>query len=363
MTLRRLFAALFVAILATSGPAIAATVTTTNFVVTAPDKDLARRFADQAEKFRTEKALQWLGQEMPPWSQPCPLRVNITQNGGGGGETSFSFGYDGNRPVVRSQQMSIHGPVRQLLESVLPHEITHTVLAYHFGRPVPRWADEGGSVLSENNEERFNHDVKNREYLNAGRGIRLLVLFPLAEYPRDMHVLYAQGYSVSAYLVERGGGGLAGRTKLLQFLTIGMRSDNPRAHGTPATWNAAVQQVYGFESVDELEKAWLDHLRDPQPRIAARNTGAATGTPTSAGKAASYVSTAPGRTDTRSSAPPALPILEAPIRAVRGVAPDDEPIRGASPSPVKRVVPVPAPAQPIPAEPILLPPEIPPPDH
>ena len=361
MTLRRLVAVFCFAFLVTSGPAFCATVTTTNFVVTAPDAKLAQRFAEQAERFRKEKALQWLGQEMPAWREPCPLSVNITYNGGGGGETSFSFGYDGGRPVVRSQQMRIHGPVRQLLESVLPHEITHTVLAHHFGRPVPRWADEGGSVLSENNEERFNHDVKNREYLNAGRGICLRVLFPMAEYPADMHVLYAEGYSVCAYLVERGGGGLAGRSKLLQFLAIGMKGNNPQRHGSVATWSAAAQQVYGFENVEELEKTWLDYLRNPGPRVSARNA-ATSPVVASNDKGAGYLPTSAIRTATRSSAPPALPLLEPPIRAVRGVAPDEEPTRAAAPvATMRRNPPRPAPVEP--AEPLLLPPEIPPPNR
>src|SRR6185437_7371833 len=130
-----------------------------------------------------------------------------------GGETSFTFSGDANRGVVASQQMYIFGPVRQLLNSVLPHEVTHTVLAHHFGRPVPRWADEGGSVLSENDEERFNHDIKCREILNAGRGIPLRVLFTLKEYPKDMLVVYAQGYSICQYLIDQGG-----KRKFLQFV-------------------------------------------------------------------------------------------------------------------------------------------------
>ncbi len=50
--------------------------------------------------------------------------------------------------------MNIEGPLDRLLSSVLPHEITHTVFAHYFRTPVPRWADEGGSVLSEDDLER-----------------------------------------------------------------------------------------------------------------------------------------------------------------------------------------------------------------
>ncbi|MDB5310569.1 MAG: hypothetical protein JWO38_4771 [Gemmataceae bacterium] len=356
MTLRRLLAVLFVAALATPGTASAASFTTTNFTVSALDDQLARRFGEMAEKYRKEKAEEWLGQEMPTWQRRCPLRVDIAQ-GGAGGATTFTFG-DPSHPGVASQQMEIHGPVRQLLYSVLPHEITHTVLAYHFGRPVPRWADEGGSVLSENKEERDNHDIRCRELLNAGRGIRLKVLCRMTEYPRDMIVLYAQGYSVSAYLVERGGDGVKGRSKLLQFLAQGMQGSTREYHGSVESWNAAAQRVYGVESLDALEGEWLDALRNPQARVAARATGTTTG-----GKPAEYASVGGVKTDVRSSAAPALPkldaVLEAPVKAVRGTAPDFEPAGTAAsarpPTPAVRPV---APDRP---PPVLLPPELPPP--
>jgi hypothetical protein len=230
------------------------------------------------------------------------------------------------------------------------------VLAHHFGQPVPRWADEGGSVLSENDEERLNHDIRCRELLNAGRGIRLRVLFPMADYPRDMIVLYAQGYSLSAYLVEKGGGGREGRAKLLQFLGIGMQGNNPRQHGSVETWNSAVQQVYGLDSIDSLEGEWLEALRNPPSRVAARNAGQATGVPASA-TGGEYAAIGVSRTDIRSSAAPALPILEPPVKAIRGVAPDREPI--GSGYPVKESTPVSRPSMPDRPPPVLLPPEIP----
>ena len=278
MTLRRLLVAF--ALLVLPGTASAANYTTANFTVTAPDEQLARRFGDMAEYYRKEKALEWLGEEMPNWPRRCTLRVDITQNGAGGA-TSFTFGADGNRGVVTSQQMEIHGPVRQLLNSVLPHEVTHTVFAYHFGRPVPRWADEGGSVLSENDEERQTHDIRCREILNQGKAFHLQVLFRMVDYPRDMIVLYAEGFSVSDYLVKRGGEGREGRRKLLQFLALGMEGSTQKSHGTPESWNAAAQRVYGVESADVLEASWLEYLKNPGARIAARSNGNAAVLPTS----------------------------------------------------------------------------------
>jgi hypothetical protein len=345
MTLRRPIAVLLFALLGLPGTASAANFSTTNFVVSAPDEQLARRFGEMAEFYRREKAMEWLGQEMPAWPRRCPLRVEINGSGAGGA-TTFNFGTDAGRSVVTERKMEIRGDVKQLLNSVLPHEITHTVLAEHFGRPVPRWADEGGSVLSENDEERYSHDIRCRDLLNGGRGIRLRVLFRMTEYPRDMIVLYAQGYSITAYLVERGGGGLDGRQKLLRFLGEGMNGN------TPAAWDGAAQRVYGAESIDTLETKWLDSLRTPPSRVAAR--GAVPG--------ATLASAGGTRTDVRTSAPPAVPLLEPPVKAVRGATPNDEPARPAFPtgsSPVSTPVSKPAVLPDIPPPDLLAPPELP----
>lgn len=346
MTLRRHFSAI-VSVLLAPAIASAASYDTANFRTEAPTPELAKKFGDMAEFYRKEKALEWTGREMPQWPARCPLQVQITQ-GSAGGATTFTFGQDGGKPVVTSIKMEIRGDAKQLLNSVLPHEVTHTVLANHFGRPVPRWADEGGSVLSENDEERFNHDVRCRELLNAGRGIKLGVLFRMTEYPRDMIVLYAQGYSVSAYLVQRGGGGKDGRMKLLQFLGQGMSGN------TPESWNAACARVYGIDSVNAMEEAWLTALKTPPSRVAARDTTAPAAVASSAGS----------RTELRSSAPTSLPLLEPPVKAVRGATPtnDSRPtyLPGSEPpalgsSPVVRPSPSPSDRPP----PVLGPPELP----
>jgi hypothetical protein len=352
MTLRRFFPA-FACALLIAPASRAANFTTPNFTVSAPDDALAKRFGEMAEFYRKQKAQEWLGQEMPQWPERCPIRVRIGENGAGGA-TTFSFGSEGGRGVVVSQSMEIHGPVRQLLNSVLPHEITHTVFAFHFGRPVPRWADEGGSVLSENDEERTSHDIRCREILNQGKAFRLGVLFRMTEYPRDMIVLYAEGYSIAAYLVERGGGGHEGRRKLLQFLGEGMKGSTERSHGTAESWNAAAQRVFNVESTDALEAQWIEHLKNPNSaRVAGRDNKGSNPTTLTvpSGGARSGEFTSAGRPDVRNSGPPVLPVLEGPLKSARGAAPENDP------APVMR--PASRPNIPDRPPPILLPPEIP----
>lgn len=266
---------------------------TQNFVVEAPTQAIAQQAGQYAEQYRREKALQWLGREMPNWNEPCPLKLTITMNGSGGA-TSFVFDHG----AILEQNMHIEGTVERLMNSVLPHEITHTVFAYYFRQPVPRWADEGGSVLSEDDVERARHDRLVREILNTpGRMIPLRRLFTLTQYPRDVMVLYAEGYSVTNYLV-----GLSNRPQFLQFIAQGMRGD----------WDAAVRTHYRFNSIEELEGAWLAHLRATKGQPS--NVLAGRGAPDR---------DAPGLL-VRQTVPPAQPLLEAPRPIYRGLSPASE---------------------------------------
>src|SRR5205814_4522247 len=142
----------------------------------APSTEVARQIGEAAERCRKELARNWLGKEMPTWDKPCPLRLTVNL-GRSGGATSFIF----DNGQVLERRMHIEGTLDRLLVSVLPHEVTHTVFAFHFGCPVPRWADEGGSVLSEDQQERLRHDQIVRKIIKEQRLIPVRRLLSLRE--------------------------------------------------------------------------------------------------------------------------------------------------------------------------------------
>lgn len=341
MTLRRLALAIVTSVVCASVGLTAEKATSENFEVVAPTRQLAETFAKAAEQYRKEKAMEWLGDEMPRWKDRCPLvvEVNPTRTGGA---TTFTFSPRGG---VVQQDMKIFGKVDQLLESVLPHEVTHTVLAQHFGVPVPRWADEGGSVLSENDSERLEHDIKCREFLNAERGIPLRHLFPMEKYPKDTIVLYAQGFSVSNYLIDMGGGGLKGRKKFLDFVSAGM------AKGSRG-WDTAVKSYYNFDGVDDLQEKWIESLRTSRPVAKGKAADKLRGDAVATSRG--------GKTETRTNAGLGVPQLEPPVvNAIRAASPaagdyPRPPLGSGLPPAV-----APAPSNKMPATPLLLPPEVP----
>ncbi|HEV2946051.1 MAG TPA: hypothetical protein VGX70_01665 [Gemmataceae bacterium] len=289
MSVRRQLVFIWVGILGSLG----ASYRTVNFQVEAPTPQIAQQVGLYAEKYRQQKALDWLGREMPPWPEPCPIHVTVNM-GGAGGATSFAF----DRGRVLGQHMNIEGSLDRLLASVLPHEVTHTVFAYYYRMPVPRWADEGGAVLSEDDVERNRHDMICRQILNAGRQIPLRRLFTLRDYPGDVMCLYAEGFSVVNYLVNN-----SSRPIFLAFV----------AHGMNYGWDSAVQTYYRYQSVEELEQAWLGHLRQTKrnPTLLAQNTN-----PSPADS--------PGRMTVRQTNPPTQPSLVSSGPVFRGQSPQGE---------------------------------------
>jgi hypothetical protein len=293
-------------VLAGALASLGASYPTPNFIVEAPTPAFAEQVGKWAEHYRRQKAKEWLGREMPTWGQPCPLKVTVTMNGSGG---ATSFAFDG-RGAINSIDMHIEGSADRLIASVLPHEVTHTVFAYYFRTPVPRWADEGGSVLSEDEQERSRHDQIVRQVLRTpGRAIPLRRLFSLRDYPRDVMVLYAEGYSVTNFLVSQ-----SSRPIFLAFVAQGMQGD----------WDAAVRTHYHYQNVEDLERAWVQHVRNDgqQPVELASNRGRGDASQTS-------------RVVVRQTAPPAQPLLEAPQPVYRGQAPN-EPDDSADPRPPAR---------------------------
>jgi len=232
-----------------------ATFQTENFVVNAPTQEIATQVGRTAEHFRKQLAVEWLGHELPKWFAPCPIRVRVGQIGAGG-QTTFSFFPNGKGSAeVCNWDMQIQGSLERILDSVLPHEVSHTIFACHFRRPLPRWADEGGATLAEHDSEKRRQALTLKEVMGTRRRIALKNLFNIKEYPPDMQdvlALYAEGYSVAELLVQEGG-----RARYLKFLADANRDG----------WDKAVNAHYGYRGVDDLEKRWHTWVMAGSPEV------------------------------------------------------------------------------------------------
>jgi hypothetical protein len=227
--------------------AMDASYETDNFIVSAPCEASARQFAETAEQCRTDLALLWLGKTLPNWSEKCYIKVHVGDNLGAGGTTSFIF----ENGEVFGWKMEIQGSHERIIDSVLPHEITHMVLASYFRKPIPRWLDEGMATYVEHKDEKANYRRMLRNFLQADvqRCFPLNRLVAMMDYPCDPMPFYAQGFSLVEYLLEYG------KTfddyehrRLVRFAETAMHSGD---------WQSELQEHYGIENLGELQTSWV----------------------------------------------------------------------------------------------------------
>jgi len=228
---------------------------TKNFVVNAPDAKLAAVVAEAAERYRRDLAVSWLGQALPDWSSPCVTTIRVGENLGAGGATTFMF----DRGEVYGWRMNIQGSHRRLLDSVLPHEITHTIMATHFRCPLPRWADEGAATSVEHISERTKYYQMLHQFLRSGRGIAFSQMFAMSEYPEDVLPLYSQGFTLADFLIQHGG-----RQKFVTFIEDGL---------SDGRWVQAIERNYPWQDLGTLQNDWLAWVEKGCPAISPENIG------------------------------------------------------------------------------------------
>jgi hypothetical protein len=210
---------------------------TTNFVVQAETPEIAKLVAESAESRRKDLAKLWLDKEFPAWCSPCRIRVCVNMGRiAGCSDVSFSHG------KVRSQQVDIQGPLDRILKGPLPHELTHVLFAHHFGTQPPKWADEGGAILSEDEYQGERQRKILRKFLIDEKCFSLRRLFAMQEYPANVPCFYAQAHSVCRFLVDG-----KGHKVFLAFMKAGMERG----------WDAAAVDHCGYKNVEQLERAWL----------------------------------------------------------------------------------------------------------
>lgn len=237
---------------------VVARVQSRNFEVYGLCPATAARLLTEAEQLRRTLATEWFGTELPTWSERCrividsaPLRMS--------GATTYRF-HCGD---VVDWRMTLRGPLDAILESLLPHEVAHTVLASHFRRPIPRWADEGLAVQVESAGERRRLREMMQVSLHTERLWPVASLMQMQEYPADaeqLRKLYLQSSCLTDYLLQAGMG------RFVEFLQAGM------VRG----WEPALREAYGFESFSEVDRCWRAWLDAGRPAVAVLPESSAT---------------------------------------------------------------------------------------
>ena len=234
-------------LITTRVPLSGAQYETANFTINTPCAESARQFAEAAEQYREDLAILWLGKTLPDWSTKCPVSVYVGDTLGAGGTTSFIF----ENNEVFGWEMEIQGSRERILDSVLPHEITHMILASHFRKPIPRWLDEGMATSVEHQSEKENYRRMLWYFLqsNIQRCFPLNQMVTMKDYPEDAMPFYAQGFSLVEYLLESGRQfDEHEHRRLVRFAGSAVHSGN---------WQSALQEHYGIQNLGELHVNWV----------------------------------------------------------------------------------------------------------
>jgi hypothetical protein len=243
---------------ASNNPSIAWQVhETANFRIFHRDAGLAAQAGEAAENVRALQAKRW-GSAMAarPWSPRCDLYLYPTGQAlaseTGQPDTSPGFSTiqsNGQRIVAR--RTNLRGDHPQVLSAILPHEVTHVVLADLFASDqIPRWADEGIAVLAEPYAEQQLRLAELREPVESGRIFPLKKLMGIdSPSAKDWSLYYAQSVSLARFLVDQGT-----PDRFVQFVK----------DSTTRGIEPALKSVYEINSVAELESRWLEHVKGRQ---------------------------------------------------------------------------------------------------
>jgi hypothetical protein len=210
---------------------------------------LAEAVLRTAERARSAQQRKWFGKVGADWSPKCriflyPSAEAYSEATGapvnpGGGHTDIQA-EDGR---VFSRCIHLHGMRSMLLKGVVPHEVTHAVLAGRLGQGrVPRWADEGMAILAEAQPQIEVH----YRYLPRWRAEAALfdmrTLVQMRDYPepRAVGAFYAQSVSLVDFLTRE-----KGAPRFADFVRDG-ESDG---------YAASLRKHYGW-SFAELERRW-----------------------------------------------------------------------------------------------------------
>ncbi len=227
---------------------------TPNFLVFHADARLAESAAEAAESVRAAQAKRW-GTSASQAGWPARCEIYLYPNGKafakatGQPESSPGFStIESDGKQITTRKVHLRADQTALVTAILPHEVTHVVVADLFAvQQIPRWADEGIAVLAEPETEQALRMNDLREALTSGQvfELRQLMTTDMPE-AKDWSLYYAQSVSFTRFLVEQGT-----PAQMIQFV---------RESGSKGA-EAALREVYRIGGFAELQKQWQVYAR------------------------------------------------------------------------------------------------------
>ncbi|MHC4661257.1 MAG: tetratricopeptide repeat protein [Planctomycetota bacterium] len=230
---------------------------TENFVIHHRNDYVAKRVAEAAEFHyrRILASLDYLGR-MEKWKEKCPIHIypTIEEFHLKSKRPTWSAAvarYKTTRGALVEQDIICYQAAGDLLDSAIPHEISHLLLIRIMGYDTrtPLWAYEGIAISFENTMKvEYYRRFLSAEYERENH-VELAKLLEMKDYPEKDEVIlfYAQSAMLAQYLLRRGG-----YPKLIETLEL-IKGGRDSA--------SALKKVYGSRNVQAIETGYLGALK------------------------------------------------------------------------------------------------------
>jgi len=206
---------------------------------------IVEKIAETAEETRDRLQKKWFGDVGTDWDGKCSIYLHPDRdNYAAKTKMKNTLGHMRTLDWGGVFLRSIHVPCKQanLVEDVLPHEVSHSVMAVRFQGKLPRWADEGMAMLAESPAS-VAECVGRLPGYRKNDGLFALEVLTQTEEPEHFNTMeyYAQSTSLVQFLSTR---------KDPQTFTQFLRTCASKG---PAV---ALGRHYGMDGFGELERQW-----------------------------------------------------------------------------------------------------------
>lgn len=207
--------------------------------------------AQRLEALRKNLQERWLGSvKRVDWSPKCDIVVHGSLDSylrHAGAEAKNSLGASRialERGRVAARRIDVRADKPGWFDAVMPHELTHIVLADEFPQgTLPAWADEGMAVMADSPMKQALH-LRDYHVTRTGRVSGTLTGFMTQrDYPcgHEIPAFYGRSVSLVRFLVDR-----KSPAEFVRFLHC----------AETRGYDAALRDCYGIDGAAALERQW-----------------------------------------------------------------------------------------------------------
>jgi hypothetical protein len=209
------------------------------------ERVVVNKVGEAAELARIAAQRKWFGAEAADWDGKCSIYLHPDREKySAKTKMKNTLGHMRTLDFGGMLYRSIHLPCKEpnLFSDVLPHEVSHSVMAIRLQGRTPRWADEGMAMLAESPES-IDECVDRLPRYRKKDGLFALEILMQTDEPDHYGTMeyYSQATSLVQFLVSQ-----KGPPTFINFLRTYI-SKGPEP---------ALKQHYAIQNFADLEKRW-----------------------------------------------------------------------------------------------------------